>query len=199
MTPIERAIALALTAHAGQTDEDGLPHIIHCLDVARALRVGPLPFDIGYTAEELATAAILHDSVEDSEGVVTLEIIRAEFGENVAKLVDGVSRRVVDGKKEFYRDFIYRAMLDKGSRLLKAADLRLNSGRTHKIKSASWRGKLEYKYGIALRVIESYEPTTWERESMESVNDSGKQRFFVADPNGKRTEVTEEDFRKLTA
>lgn len=77
------AIEFAARAHHGQFRKASpLPYILHPLDVARIL------IECG-ASEEIVIAAILHDVVEDTN--VTLEQVRAEFGENVARLVQGMS------------------------------------------------------------------------------------------------------------
>lgn len=80
---IRKAFLLASEAHGGQARASGEPYITHVMAVAEIL-VG-LHLD-----PEAVTAAILHDVVEDSD--ITLDTIREQFGENVAKLVDGVTK-----------------------------------------------------------------------------------------------------------
>lgn len=80
---IERAYALAEQAHCHQTRASGEPYLYHCLAVAgilAELRLDP----------PVIAAGLLHDVVEDTE--VTLEDIRREFGEEIARLVDGVTK-----------------------------------------------------------------------------------------------------------
>ncbi|MCQ2537065.1 MAG: bifunctional (p)ppGpp synthetase/guanosine-3',5'-bis(diphosphate) 3'-pyrophosphohydrolase [Lachnospiraceae bacterium] len=80
---IERAYALAAKLHADQKRKSGEPYIIHPLCVAIIL--AELELD-----KETIAAGILHDVVEDT--AVTLEEIRAEFGDEIALLVDGVTK-----------------------------------------------------------------------------------------------------------
>jgi guanosine-3',5'-bis(diphosphate) 3'-pyrophosphohydrolase len=80
---IERAYRMSLRAHAGQTRASGEPYIQHCLAVAKLLADLHLPWPA-------IAAGLLHDAVEDTP--VTGEEIRKEFGEEVAKLVDGVTK-----------------------------------------------------------------------------------------------------------
>jgi GTP diphosphokinase / guanosine-3',5'-bis(diphosphate) 3'-diphosphatase len=80
---IERAYRLAEHKHAGQMRASGEPYIQHCLAVAQILTELRLP------APAIA-AALLHDVVEDTD--ISLEDITKEFGEEVARLVDGVTK-----------------------------------------------------------------------------------------------------------
>lgn len=210
MTLLEQAIELAVKAHDGQIDEDGMPHIVHCMEVMLAVKkeLDEHQYDIGtaalaqYTLEELLIAAILHDTVEDS--ATSLKWIEVTFGEKVAHIVECVTRRGL-GKgetKETYRDFLYRCKADPGARLIKSKDLSHNMSRTHKIAAskAKWRAKLEYKYRIATQVI-LFDDLSWEQASYNVVwHDEGNLRvpqYFVADPNGKKIEVTAEEFERL--
>ena len=80
---IEKAFTLAKEAHNGQCRKSGEPYIIHPLWVAIIL--ADLEMD-----KETIVAGMLHDVVEDT--AVTDEEIRQEFGEEVALLVDGVTK-----------------------------------------------------------------------------------------------------------
>lgn len=95
-----RAYRVAEKAHEGQKRVSGEPYIQHCLAVADILldmRVPPA----------VTAAALLHDTVEDTS--VTLEDIRRDFGEEIAKLVDGVTKltqlpRVSRGDQQLKED-----------------------------------------------------------------------------------------------
>ena len=204
MNPIEAAVALAVKAHTGQMDEDGLPHIIHCFEVFHRAQAVLEEHKMrkyalaNYTEEEILIAAMLHDTVEDSP--VTLDQIEEEFGVYVRDIVDSVSRRVEsDGSKEFYRDFIYRAKANEGGLIVKYSDLTHNYSRSVKIKKASWRNKLQYKYGIALSVLNELDAPTWEQASASvRAEERGILHYYVASPDGKEMEVTEAVFKTLT-
>ena len=110
MSTLERAIAIATEAHAGQLDKAGAPFILHPLRVM--LRVD---------GDEARMAAVLHDVVEDS--VWTLDQLRAEgFTETVLAAVDGLTRR----EGEVYLDFCRRAAGNTIARAVKLADLEDN-------------------------------------------------------------------------
>src|SRR5690349_13438865 len=80
---LERAYVTAEKMHGTQTRKSGDPYITHPLAVTTILA------DIGMTESTLA-AALLHDTVEDTP--YTLEQVRQDFGEEIAQLVDGVTK-----------------------------------------------------------------------------------------------------------
>jgi guanosine-3',5'-bis(diphosphate) 3'-pyrophosphohydrolase len=80
---IFRAYQFAETAHTGQKRASGEPYVSHCLAVASILAEMHVP-------PTVVIAGLLHDTVEDTP--VTLNDIKNEFGEEVAKLVDGVTK-----------------------------------------------------------------------------------------------------------
>ena len=81
---VEKAYHFAEKAHAGQLRKSGEPYFVHPLTVAGIL--AKLMLDAPTIA-----AGLLHDTVEDCEDV-TLEVIEKEFGQEVALLVDGVTK-----------------------------------------------------------------------------------------------------------
>ncbi len=80
---ITRAYELASAAHAKQTRATGEPYVTHCLAVAAILA------DL-YLDEDSIIAGLLHDVAEDTS--VSLETIQKQFGDGVARLVDGVTK-----------------------------------------------------------------------------------------------------------
>ena len=76
---VDRAILFAVKAHSGtERRGKGFPYVIHPMEaMAIVATITPDP--------ELLAAAALHDTVEDTD--ITLDVLRAEFGERVAKLV----------------------------------------------------------------------------------------------------------------
>jgi len=116
---VDRAESFAARAHAGQkrkyTDE---PYIVHPRAVADLLLEAGLD-------EEVAAAGLMHDVVEDCD--VSLEDIRAEFGDRVARLVDEVTdvSRPEHGKRAI-RKALDREHLAKASpdgKSIKLADI----------------------------------------------------------------------------
>ncbi|GAB3261659.1 RelA/SpoT family protein [Nocardioides dilutus] len=80
---LERAYNVAAEMHGTQMRKSGDPYITHPLAVTTILA------DIGMT-ESTLVAALLHDTVEDTP--YTLDQVRADFGDEVARLVDGVTK-----------------------------------------------------------------------------------------------------------
>jgi GTP pyrophosphokinase len=89
----EKAVAFAINAHASQLRESGEPYIAHPIEVSRMV------MKMGMDADSVI-AAILHDVVEDGDNI-TVEDIKKEFGEDVAKLVDGVTKLTKSGKQTY--------------------------------------------------------------------------------------------------
>lgn len=122
---IERAYAVAEKAHEGQTRKSGEPYITHPLAVAQILA------ELGLGVKTIA-AALLHDTVEDTE--YTLDMVRAEFGDEVGMLVDGVTKldKVKYGdsaQAETVRKMIVAMSKDIRVLVIKLAD-RLHNART---------------------------------------------------------------------
>lgn len=106
MATLERAIAIAAVAHAGQVDKAGQPYILH-----------PLRVMLRMTTVAERIVAVLHDVVEDTE--VTLEVLGAEgFLPEVISAVDALTKRQGESRV----DAAYRAKQDSIARLVKLAD-----------------------------------------------------------------------------
>lgn len=89
---LDRAIVFAVKAHAGtERRGKGYPYIVHPMEAVEI--VATMTAD-----QELLAAAILHDTVEDTE--VTVEQLKAEFGERVASLVADESDVMPEGMTE---------------------------------------------------------------------------------------------------
>ena len=122
---IERAYQTAEHYHRGQTRKSGDPYITHPLAVATILA------ELGMTESTLA-AALLHDTVEDTS--YTINQLTVDFGEEIAKLVDGVTKldKVQYGesaKAETIRKMVIAMAADIRVLVIKLAD-RLHNMRT---------------------------------------------------------------------
>ncbi|MCM1215261.1 MAG: bifunctional (p)ppGpp synthetase/guanosine-3',5'-bis(diphosphate) 3'-pyrophosphohydrolase [Lachnospiraceae bacterium] len=153
---IEKAYNVAKEAHKDQTRRSGEPYIIHPLNVAIIL--AELELD-----KETIIAGLLHDVVEDT--VMTDDDLKREFGEDVALLVDGVTKLEKiplsstlsrsDEKLEMQAENLRKMFLamakDIRVILIKLAD-RLHNMRTLKYKSP------ESQQRIAKETLEIYCP-----------------------------------------
>ena len=130
LSVIERAFQAAEKAHATQLRKSGEPYITHPLAVAQ------IRADLGIGPTTIA-AALLHDTVEDTE--YSLESVRRDFGEEVAMLVDGVTKldKVKFGdhtQAETVRKMVVAMSKDIRVLVIKLAD-RLHNARTWKYVS----------------------------------------------------------------
>ncbi|MBT2499862.1 bifunctional (p)ppGpp synthetase/guanosine-3',5'-bis(diphosphate) 3'-pyrophosphohydrolase [Agromyces sp. ISL-38] len=122
---VERAYTVAERAHEGQKRKSGEPYITHPVAVAQILA------DLGIGSKTIA-AALLHDTVEDT--AYTLDQVRADFGDEIAMLVDGVTKldKVKYGdstQAETVRKMIVAMSKDIRVLIIKLAD-RLHNART---------------------------------------------------------------------
>jgi len=127
---VERAFTAAERAHSDQLRKSGEPYISHPVAVAQILA------DLGIGATTIA-AALLHDTVEDTP--YSLEKLRADFGDEVAMLVDGVTKldKIKFGdsaQAETVRKMVVAMSKDIRVLVIKLAD-RLHNARTWKFVS----------------------------------------------------------------
>lgn len=147
---IRKAFEYANVHHEGQLRKSNEPYIIHPLEVAYI--VSTLELD-----DYAICAAMLHDVVEDTSA--TLDEIRKEFGEEIAMLVDGVTKlgklfNYLDKEEEQvenYRKFFMAMAKDIRVVMIKLAD-RLHNMRTLKHLSD------DRKIAIAKETIQIYAP-----------------------------------------
>lgn len=140
MNHLDDAIVMATAAHAGVTDKQGQPYILHPLRVMLELAAQGAPV-------EAQVAGVLHDVVEDTDA--TLDEIQLRFGPVVAEIVDAVSRR--DG--EVYVEFIHRAAENPLARMVKRADLMDNLSRPVPPDMVG----IEKRYKKALAILDAAE------------------------------------------
>ncbi|MBL4851143.1 MAG: hypothetical protein JKY90_02510 [Gammaproteobacteria bacterium] len=110
-----RAIVIACNAHEGQFDKGGNPYILHPLHL-----MDQLLFD-----KQLATIAVLHDVVEDSDGKVTIATLGKEgFSERVCAALDLLTHRKGD---DYIESYIKRICTSYDAIRVKRKDLAHNS------------------------------------------------------------------------
>jgi len=146
---ISRAFQLASSMHGDQLRASGESFILHPLGTA--LICAELRLD-----SATITAALLHDVVEDTD--VGLDLIEEEFGEEVALLVDGVTKltkmtfkSVEEQQAENYRKMIIAMAKDIRVILIKLAD------RLHNMRTLCYLGK-EKQIQKAKETLEIYAP-----------------------------------------
>jgi GTP pyrophosphokinase len=144
---VERAYEAAAYLHRDQRRRSGEPYITHPLAVATILA------DLGMTAPTLA-AALLHDTVEDSE--YAIDALREDFGDEIAHLVDGVTKldRVKYGEAsaaETVRKMVVAMARDIRVLVIKLAD------RLHNMRTLRWMPE-EKQQQKARETLEIYAP-----------------------------------------
>lgn len=113
-TPLTiRAMQIAYSAHHGQVDKAGVPYIFHPLHLAE-----------GMDEEISCCAALLHDTVEDTE--ITLEALAAEFP---AEVVEAVRLLTHDPETDYF-DYVRQIRSNPIALKVKLADLQHNSDAT---------------------------------------------------------------------
>lgn len=146
---IQSAYVYAASAHAGQTRLSGEPYLSHPLAVAYTLA------DMGFD-EPTVAAGLLHDTVEDTKA--TIEEIDDSFGEEVADIVDGVTKISLipfENKEEAQAENIRKMILamshDMRVLMVKLAD------RLHNMSTLDYQ-KTHKQKRIAQETMDIYAP-----------------------------------------
>jgi len=176
---LNRAYNFAIKAHSKQKRASGDPYSVHPIEVANILT------DLKLDSATIATG-LLHDTIEDT--FATYETIKNEFGEEVAELVDGVTKisvfentAAINSKAENFRKLILATAKDIRVLLVKLAD-RLHNMRT--IKSIKQEEK---RHRISQETMEIYSPLA-DRMGMHRIRDELEDLSF---------EILNHDARKL--
>ncbi len=159
---VSKAYNFALEAHQNQKRDEGVPYIIHPVAVAKILT------DLKLDSATITTG-LLHDTIEDTN--VTYESVRKEFGEEVANLVDGVTKISAlenqassDSKAENFRKLILATSKDIRVLLVKLAD------RLHNMRTIQYVKDKEKTVRKAKETMEIYAPLA-ERMGMNTIRD----------------------------
>ena len=159
---LSKAYDFALRAHKTQKRDEGVPYIIHPVAVADILT------DLKLDSATIATG-LLHDTIEDTHA--TYNTIKEEFGQEVADLVDGVTKisefenQAVDNSKaENFRKLIIATSKDIRVLLVKIAD------RLHNMRTIKFVKDTDKQIRKAKETMEIYAPLT-DRMGMNRIRD----------------------------
>ena len=159
---LDKAFNFAIRAHKNQKRASGDPYSVHPIEVANILT--ELKLD-----SATITTGLLHDTIEDT--FATYETIKSEFGDEVAELVNGVTKISVfentagsNSKVENFRKLILATSKDIRVLLVKIAD------RLHNMRTIKAIPKVEKRQRIAQETMEIYAPLA-DRMGMHSIRD----------------------------
>jgi guanosine-3',5'-bis(diphosphate) 3'-pyrophosphohydrolase len=149
LTALDKAFRFASRYHEGQIRDSGDPYMVHPVMVAHILA------DMRMDQVSMVTG-LLHDVVEDTS--VTVEQVRKEFGEEVARSVDGVTKlsqldvfSAEDRQAETFRKMLLAMVEDIRVIMVKLAD------RIHNMRTLSYLSS-ERRERIARETLEIYAP-----------------------------------------
>ena len=159
---LSKAYDFALKAHQKQKRDEGSPYIIHPVAVADILT------ELKLDSATIATG-LLHDTIEDTHA--TYETVKEEFGQEVADLVDGVTKISVfenkahsNSKAENFRKLIIATSKDIRVLLVKLAD------RLHNMRTIHYVKDKEKQIRKAKETMEIYSPLA-DRMGMNRIRD----------------------------
>ena len=174
---LNKAYDFAVKAHGNQR-ASGDPYSVHPIEVANILT------DLKLDSATITTG-LLHDTIEDT--FATYETIKGEFGDEVADLVDGVTKISVlentassNSKAENFRKLILATSKDIRVLLVKIAD------RLHNMRTIKAINKLEKRKRIAQETMEIYAPLA-DRMGMHRIRDELEDLSFEVLNNDART------------
>ena len=159
---LNKAYDFAVKAHSNQKRASGDPYSVHPIEVANILT------DLKLDSATIATG-LLHDTIEDT--FATYETIKGEFGDEVADLVDGVTKisalentATSNSKAENFRKLILATSKDIRVLLVKIAD------RLHNMRTINAINSKDKRKRIAQETMEVYAPLA-DRMGMHRIRD----------------------------
>ena len=175
---LNKAYYFAVKAHENQKRHSGDPYVIHPVAVANILS------DLKLDSATIATG-LLHDTIEDTHA--TYQTIKQEFGQEVADLVEGVTKisafenqALSISKAENFRKLIIATSKDIRVLLVKIAD------RLHNMRTINAINDMEKKERIARETMEIYSPLA-NRMGMNRIRDELEDLSFeVLNPNARK-------------
>ncbi|MDX2083262.1 MAG: bifunctional (p)ppGpp synthetase/guanosine-3',5'-bis(diphosphate) 3'-pyrophosphohydrolase [Rickettsiales bacterium] len=171
---IQKAYILSKNAHGNQKRHSGDPYFTHPLAVAEIL------IDLKLDQQSIITA-LLHDVVEDTE--VSLEEVEKDFGEEIAKLVDGVTKlgkiETISANERMAENFRKLAMAmseDIRVLLVKLAD------RLHNMRTLAYMPSKEKRLKKSRESLDIYAPLA-ARIGLNKIKDELQElAFAIIDP-----------------
>ena len=167
---LSKAYTFALKAHKDQKRDSGDPYLIHPVAVANILS------DLKLDSATIATG-LLHDTIEDTK--ITYSSVKKEFGQEVADLVEGVTKisqledKVTQSSKaENFRKLILATSKDIRVLLVKIAD------RLHNMRTLNAVKDLSRRQRIAKETMEVYAPLA-DRMGMNHIRDELEDLSFA--------------------
>ena len=159
---LNKAYDFAVKAHSNQKRDSGDPYVFHPIAVANILT------ELKLDSATIATG-LLHDTIEDT--IATYATVKKEFGEEVADLVNGVTKlsalenKVLSNTKaENFRKLILATSKDIRVLLVKLAD------RLHNMRTIDYINDIEKKKRISKDTMEIYAPLA-DRMGMNRIRD----------------------------
>ena len=167
---LTKAYVFSMEAHGSQTRESGDPYFSHPLEVANI--IAKMKLD-----NATIITALLHDTVEDT--LATLDQIEGEFGEEIARLVDGVTKLSLlelpsdkTRQAENFRKLLLAMSADIRVLLVKLAD------RLHNMRTLEFVADTDKRMRIAHETMDIYAPLA-ERIGMQEMKDELEDLAFA--------------------
>jgi len=175
---LNKAYHFALKAHKNQKRDSGDPYLIHPVAVANILT------ELKLDSATIATG-LLHDTIEDTHA--TYETIKNEFGQEVADLVEGVTKisvfenqALLNSRAENFRKLILATSKDIRVLLVKIAD------RLHNMRTIYSIDNIEKRKRISKETMEIYSPLA-DRMGMNRIRDELEDLSFdVLNPKARK-------------
>ena len=176
---LNKAYVFAMKAHGNQRRASGDPYFSHPLEVAGILTQYKLD------SKSIITA-LLHDTIEDTD--VSIEDVRTHFGDEVAQLVDGVTKlariELQSGhsdQAENFRKLVLAMSEDIRVLLVKLAD------RLHNMRTLQYIARPEKRRLIALETMEIYAPLAERIGMQEMKNELEDLAFGELNPDARNS------------
>ena len=175
---LNKAYNFAVKAHLNQKRHSGDPYVVHPIAVANILT------ELKLDSATIATG-LLHDTIEDTKA--TYDTVKKEFGEEVAGLVDGVTKisaledkALQNSKAENFRKLILATSKDIRVLLVKLAD------RLHNMRTIDAINDVEKKMRISKETMEIYAPLA-DRMGMNRIRDELEDLSFkILNPKARK-------------